>query len=76
MGMHPKTAKSIIANEEEINIAELAEAILEEKSREVKKRPPSQARSQEAYHRIQHRKRDEISWRQQLVKVWDKTKQS
>jgi hypothetical protein len=72
--VHPKTAKAIIADEEELNIGELAEAHLEDKKREVKKRPPSQARSQEAYHRIQHRKKDEFVWKQQLAKVWERLK--
>jgi hypothetical protein len=73
--VHPKTAKAIIANDEELNIGELAEAILEDKKREPKRKHiPSQARSQEAYHRIQHRKQDEISWRNAVAKVWDKQK--
>lgn len=73
--MHPRTAKKIIENDEELNVAELAEAILEDKKREPKRKHiPSMARSQAAYHRIQHRKQEEIAWRQEVEKVWKRKK--
>lgn len=75
IGMHPRTARKIIENNEELNMAELAEAILEEKKREPKRNHiPSMAKSQAAFHRVQHRKQEEIVWRQRLANVWNKQK--
>ena len=75
--MHPRTAKRIIDDDQELNIAELAEAILEDKKHEPKRKHKSaEARSQEAYHRIQRHKHDELALRNEFAKAWNKRKQT
>jgi hypothetical protein len=72
--MHLKTAKKILADEETIDIAETAEAILEEKKHEKKKRPPSVARVLDSWNRKRARIKETEEIRQALAKVWNKRK--
>lgn len=69
--MHPSTIKKILTDEENIDVAKLAEATIEDKKREVKQNHvSSMARSRIAYAKKIKREQEEISFRQKLSKVW------
>jgi len=75
--MHPRTVKKILENEDELNIAEMAEAILEDKKREPKKiHIPSMVKSQQAYRQLKAREQEEIAWKNKFAKYWLKQKPS
>lgn len=75
--MHPRTVKKILENDEELNIGEMAEAILEDKKHEPKRtHVPSMARSQQAYQRMKAREQEQIAWRNAVAKHWSKQKQA
>lgn len=75
--MHPKTVKKILENEEELDIGQMAEAILQDKEREPKKKHiPSVSRQLHAWQHIQGIEKEKIAWRNRLAKVWPKKKES
>ena len=75
--MHPRTVKKILEDKEELNIGKMAEAILEEKKREPKRKHiPSSTRQIEAWQRIQAKEKEKIAWRNRVAKVWPKQKPS
>ena len=71
--MHPRTAKEILANDEELDIAALAEANLE-----VKKHPtkpvPSVKRALAAWQRKRIRIKEEEEIKRAVAGVWKKRK--
>lgn len=69
--MDPKTAKRILSNDEELDIAKLAEAHAEEQKREKKRKHiPSMQRSLSAYLRKKAKEKEEEAWRQKVAKIW------
>lgn len=75
--MHPRTVKKILEDEAELDIGQMADAILEDKKREPKKKHiPSMSRSLNAYRNIQAKEQEKIAWRNQVAKVWSKRKPS
>jgi hypothetical protein len=75
--MHPRTVKKILEDEEELDLAQMADAILEEKRREPKKNHiASTTRQIHAYRNIQAKQQDQVAWRNRVKKVWPKQKPS
>jgi len=73
--MHPRTVKKILEDEEELNIGDMAGAILEEKKREPKKKHISSKNRQiEAYRNKQAKEQEKVAWKNQLAKIWPKKK--
>jgi hypothetical protein len=77
MDMHPRTVKKILEDEEDLDIGQMAGAILEEKKREPKKKHIASSTNQiHAYRNIQAMEQEKIAWRNRLAKVWPKQKLS
>ena len=75
--MNPRKAKKILESDEDLNIAELAEAVLEDKKHEPKRKHiPSMDRSHKAWVEIQKREQKLAVFRKRLAKVWPSKKQS
>ena len=73
--MHPKTAKKVLEDDEVLDIGAMAEAILEEKKREPKKKHISSTTRQiAAYRNKQAKEQEKVAWKNQLKKVWPKQK--
>jgi len=71
--MHPKTVKKILEDEEQLDLAQMAGAILEEKKHEPKKKHiPSLKRSLQAYRNLQAKEQAKVAWREKVKKVWPK----
>lgn len=71
--MTPQKAKAVLNNNEVWDIAELADAIQEDKRQQSKpKHIPSRARSQDAYAHKKLREAQLAEFRERLKKVWPK----
>lgn len=71
--MHPRTAKKILEDDDNFDVAKVAEA-LAEKQRQKEKHIPSRGRALSAFLRKQLKEREEIEWRRAFAKVWNKKK--
>jgi hypothetical protein len=76
--MQEKTIRKILDNDEDLNIEDMAKAILDEKKREEKKkkRIPSTRNSIIAWNKIKIKQREEEALRQRIAKVWPENKKS
>jgi len=75
--MHPKTARKIIDNDEELDIALMAEAHLVLRRLEEKHpRIPSKSKSLNAWANLKKKLQSDEIWRRQVMKVWDNNKSS
>ena len=73
--MNPQKAKSILNNDDELDIAKLAEAHAEQqKHMKPKKRSGSMQRSLTAWMKLKDKEKIEEGWRQRVARAWDKTK--
>lgn len=64
--MNIKEAREILSNDEELDIAKLAEAHLEEQKHEIKTHVPSLRRSLVAWSKLKIKRRDEEIWRRRV----------
>jgi len=71
--MHPRTAKKILDDDDNFDVAEIADA-LAEKAKQKENPIPSRARSLSAFLRKQLKEREEIEWKRAFAKVWNKKK--
>jgi len=72
--MQRKSAQKILADDETLDIKQLAEAHAEEQKHQRKsKRAPSIQRSLSAWDKLKAQARSEEGWRQRVAKVWKKT---
>lgn len=73
--MHPRTVKKVLEDEDNLDIAKMADAVLEEKKREPKKKHITSTTNQiMAYRTIQAKQQEEVAWKNRLAKVWPKQK--
>jgi hypothetical protein len=71
--MQKRTIKKILDDEDTIDIAKTAEAVLQENKRKVTK-VPSRINSLRAWNKFRKKKQDETLRRQKLAEVWNKYK--
>lgn len=73
--MHPQTVKKVLADEETLDVAKTAEAVMEDKRRRDKKdKPKTHENSARAYVAWLAREREEDEFRKKVAKVWNKRK--
>lgn len=73
--MHPQTVKKVLADEETLDVAKTAEAVMEDKRRRDKKdKPKTPANSARAYVAWLAREREKDEFRKKFAKVWNKRK--
>jgi hypothetical protein len=67
--VHHNTVKSILSNDDELNIGELAEA---HANAPAEKRPTSRTNSLNAWAKLKTKEKDEEAWRRKIQAAWDK----
>lgn len=71
--MHPRTAKKILDDDDNFDVAMVAEALAEQQ-KEKEKPIPSKSRALSAFLRKKLKEREELEWRKTFAKVWNKKK--
>jgi hypothetical protein len=72
--MHPKQIRKVLDDEETFDVAQAAEAVIEDnRIREKKDKPKSREASLAAFQAHKARKQDDEAFRQSVAKAWKRT---